>query len=330
MDPEYVQDESALRSTMSNQSPATPMEGIHPSVLSSGADQLFLDPMHAAFSSMTPVSNTASTSAGIDVRETSVDTNKHAGQGNVASSHSHTDPAPRWVGVRLELRSANRRQNDVFACALGRVRTPAEQTMNLDSSFMSYGATFSGGQIPSPASQAQPFRPTCPPSIGHQPHEPGFQVQFPQVPLPQYIVDPTHWHVGLEGVETSQETPTTATGGTQVQPALNSLPADKVSYGPYSGRFTTLNEVRGFENRVRWRPVYDDVLPSTDAEVLTFVERVYAAIVDFSGFHDKIESRNKLNRLVSQRYSQEEIEAQCWLVVVSTFIPRTAPVSHQV
>ena len=74
-------------------------------------------------------------------------------------------------------------------------------------------------------------------------------------------------------------------------------------------------EVRQFESRVRWRPQHDEILPSTDDQMLPFVQRIYASIVDFTGFHDKIESRNKLNRLVAQRYSQEEIEAKCWQAV---------------
>jgi hypothetical protein len=75
--------------------------------------------------------------------------------------------------------------------------------------------------------------------------------------------------------------------------------------------------VQQFEGRVRWRPLHSEGLPATDAEMAPYVERIYAAIVNFSGFHDKIESRNKLNRLVAQRYSQEEIEAKCWQTVVS-------------
>jgi hypothetical protein len=76
-------------------------------------------------------------------------------------------------------------------------------------------------------------------------------------------------------------------------------------------------EVVQFETRVRWKPQFVETLPSTDEEMVPFVTQMYAAIIDFAGFQDKIQSRNKLNRLVAQRYSQEEIEAKCWRAVVS-------------
>jgi hypothetical protein len=116
--------------------------------------------------------------------------------------------------------------------------------------------------------------------------------------------------------EASNITHTTLQPVSPAQTALNSLPAKRVVYGPYSSRFTSLEDVTRFVGTVRWIPKNLGPIPSTDQEMEPFVQQIYEAIIDFSGFHDKIESRNKLNRLVAQRYSQEEIEARCWQTVV--------------
>jgi hypothetical protein len=134
---------------------------------------------------------------------------------------------------------------------------------------------------------------------------------------PQYLWDPPHWSPVAAVMPVHQpmtpETPATSLAGS----VLNALPPEKVTYRAYAAKFRSMADVRRFESRVRWKPPHDDILPVTDDQMLPFVQRIYASIVDFTGFHDKIESRNKLNRLVAQRYSQEEIEAKCWQAVVS-------------
>jgi hypothetical protein len=134
---------------------------------------------------------------------------------------------------------------------------------------------------------------------------------------PNYLWDQTHWSPVGAIMSVHHPTMPSTPAASVMDSALNALPPEKVMYQAYAGRFRSMAEVRQFESRVRWTPPHPEILPLTDNEMQPFVQRIYAAIVDFTGFHDKIESRNKLNRLVAQRYSQEEIEAKCWQAVVS-------------
>jgi hypothetical protein len=101
--------------------------------------------------------------------------------------------------------------------------------------------------------------------------------------------------------------------------AESSVPPDRIRYRGYSGFFMSVSEAKERLYRPRWEAMQDDdTVPLNDDEMMPFVANIYDAITDLSGFIDKIESRNKVNKMVAQLYEPIEIEARCWQAVVSS------------
>ncbi|KAF2666744.1 hypothetical protein BT63DRAFT_415851 [Microthyrium microscopicum] len=99
---------------------------------------------------------------------------------------------------------------------------------------------------------------------------------------------------------------------------MNSLPQDQVSanYKNFVPSFQTLQEANDVLHQYSWRPApleHDDMPrnPTNDAYVLKYSKKFFKAMTNFSRFHDKTETKNKVNRLVSQKYHQNVLWARC-------------------
>jgi hypothetical protein len=106
------------------------------------------------------------------------------------------------------------------------------------------------------------------------------------------------------------------------EPGFNAIPDSEKTYAAWSGNMTR-TIARQRLNLVNWTPDPeggDDHPANIDYELEPFVRDLYQAITDLSRFRDKTraQSANKVNRLVAQRYTQDEIEARCWDVVERT------------
>jgi hypothetical protein len=92
-----------------------------------------------------------------------------------------------------------------------------------------------------------------------------------------------------------------------------SLPRSEI-YGNWAN-FNGVQEAKLYLSKVWWKPAgadNDSTIPRDDGEIIDHAARLYYAMQDFTtGFADKIETQNKVNRLVSERYHQKEMEARC-------------------
>jgi hypothetical protein len=96
---------------------------------------------------------------------------------------------------------------------------------------------------------------------------------------------------------------------------LNQLsPSDPREYGGWSGQFDTLAKARNYLRRVRWTPPQGPV-PQTDEQRVRYVQALYEAFTNYTGFFDNTKSQNKVNRLIEQKYPQQFIEARCVEIV---------------
>lgn len=96
---------------------------------------------------------------------------------------------------------------------------------------------------------------------------------------------------------------------------LNSLPPHMIRYDNSDQYFNSPEEARSYLHCLRWSPGNHIGIPHTNDQKSVYVRMIVEALTDYSGFYDKTESKNKINRLVSQRYPMPEIWARSWEAV---------------
>ncbi|KAF2436821.1 hypothetical protein EJ08DRAFT_654992 [Tothia fuscella] len=181
-----------------------------------------------------------------------------------------------------------------------------------------------GAQLPTQESSPSPFAYRSPQQLIPQDIEPKHE---PDSSLPNSpVIAPANRKRRLEAspdaegsipqVRRGRNAGTPQTG-TKKYAKLDSRPTQSLEssiYGPFQGYYRSSAEAKESLSGPKWHPPRGLNFPITEQEKMDYVKHIYDAMTNYGCFYDHLEGKSK-NRMLTQSYPVEEIEARCWEVV---------------